>query len=132
MRSIRISISVALAVAVLSVGLITPVAAQPGATAVTDWNRIAVSTLLAFPPRAGSPPPAIQLHLAMVQGAVYDAVNAVEPKHHRPYLLNRRFSSKSSREAAVATAAWNGRPAASACAAPPTAVAAPAALPTPA
>jgi hypothetical protein len=41
----------------------------------------------------------------MVQGAVYDAVNAITPKHYRPYLLNRRFSASASGEAAIATAA---------------------------
>jgi hypothetical protein len=42
----------------------------------------------------------------MVQGAVYDAVNAITPKHYRPYLLNRRFGNTASDEAAVATAAY--------------------------
>jgi hypothetical protein len=42
----------------------------------------------------------------MVQGAVYDAVNAITPKHHRPYLLKRRFAATASKEAAVATAAY--------------------------
>jgi hypothetical protein len=44
--------------------------------------------------------------VGMVQGAVYDAVNATEPKHHRPYLLKRRFAATASKEAAVATAAY--------------------------
>jgi hypothetical protein len=43
----------------------------------------------------------------MVQGAVYDAVNAIEPKHHRPYLLKRRFAATASKDAAVATAAYD-------------------------
>ena len=42
----------------------------------------------------------------MVQGAVYDAVNATTPKYYRPYLLNRRFAATASKEAAVATAAY--------------------------
>jgi hypothetical protein len=42
----------------------------------------------------------------MVQGAVYDAVNAITPKHYRPYLLDRRFGNTASDEAAVATAAY--------------------------
>jgi hypothetical protein len=33
-------------------------------------------------------------------------VNATEPRHHRPYLLKRRFSARASQEAAVATAAY--------------------------
>ena len=44
--------------------------------------------------------------MGMVQGAVYDAVNAITPKHHRPYLLKRRFGNRASDEAAVATAAY--------------------------
>jgi hypothetical protein len=44
--------------------------------------------------------------MGMVQGAVYDAVNAITPKHHRPYLLNRRFGNTASDGAAVATAAY--------------------------
>ena len=44
--------------------------------------------------------------MGMVQGAVYDAVNAITPKHYRPYLLNRRFGNTASNEAAVATAAY--------------------------
>ena len=76
------------------------------ATAVTHWNRIATSTLVAFPGPAGGAPNALQINLGMVQGAVYDAVNAITPKHHRPYLLERRFSASASGEAAVATAAY--------------------------
>jgi hypothetical protein len=41
----------------------------------------------------------------MVQGAVYDAVNAIGPRRYEPYLLTKRFSPRASRSAAVATAA---------------------------
>ncbi len=78
--------------------------AVASSNAVTDWNRIAVSTLLAFPPPAGGAPPALQVNLAMVQGAVYDAINAIEPRH-QPYLLDTRFAPTASKEAAAATAA---------------------------
>src|SRR5689334_14696521 len=43
--------------------------------------------------------------MGMVAGTVYDAVNAITPKHFRPYLLTRRFSAAASTDAAVATAA---------------------------
>jgi hypothetical protein len=43
----------------------------------------------------------------MVQGAVYDAVNAIGPKQHRPYLLNGRTGARASIDAAVATAAYD-------------------------
>ena len=98
----RLKLLVALAAA--GVALAAPAAAQ--ANEVTNWNRIATSTLVAFPLPAGGAPPALQIDMAMTQGAVYDAVNAIEPKHHRPYLLKRRFGSKASKEAAVATAAY--------------------------
>lgn len=74
--------------------------------AVRAWNTIAVNTLVALPGNAGGAPPAAQVHVGMVQGAVYDAVNATEPKHYRPYLLGRRFSARASQDAAVAAAAY--------------------------
>jgi hypothetical protein len=43
--------------------------------------------------------------MAMTQGAVYDAVNAIEPTHH-PYLLTTQSPATASKEAAVATAAY--------------------------
>jgi hypothetical protein len=87
-----------------AVALGAPVAAH--ASAVTDWNRIATDTLVAMPGPAGGAPPALQINIAMTQGAVYDAVNAITPKHWRPYLLNRRFGATSSKDLAAATAAY--------------------------
>src|SRR5438132_1147317 len=72
--------------------------------AVTHWNAIALNTLIEFPPPAGGAPPALQVNLAMVQGAVYDAINAIEPRH-QSYLLEARFAPTASKEAAAATAA---------------------------
>jgi hypothetical protein len=83
-------------------------AARVSATAtnaVTNWNGIAISTLIVIPPPAGGAPPALQVNLAMVQGAVYDAINAIEPRH-QPYLLETSFASTASKDAAVATAAY--------------------------
>ena len=95
----------AVAVLVLST-LSAPASGGPPANAVTAWNEIAVNTLIGLPPTAGGAPPAAQVHVAMVQGAVYDAVNATEPHHYRPYLLTRRFSARASQDAAVAAAAY--------------------------
>jgi hypothetical protein len=53
----------------------------------------------------GGAPPALQINMAMTQGAVYDAVNAIEPRR-QPYLLKRRFDPMASKEAAAATAAY--------------------------
>jgi hypothetical protein len=101
---------VAIAVVVLAaLGVVGASAAPPAATdatAVIHWNQVAASTLAASPQPAGGAPPTTHINLGMVQGAVYDAVNAITPKHHRPYLLNRRFSASASGEAAIATAAY--------------------------
>jgi len=90
--------------------LATAVLAAPAlarADTVTQWNEIATNTLTGLPGPAGGAPPASQIHMGMTQGAVYDALNATEPKHHRPYLLKRRFSARASKDAAAATAAYS-------------------------
>ena len=92
---------------VLTAGPASSAAPEASTDAVLAWNVIAVDTLTGMPGPAGGAPPASVGHVAMVQGAVYDAVNATEPKHHRPYLMKRRFAATASKEAAVATAAYN-------------------------
>jgi hypothetical protein len=95
--------------AVAAFGVFGASAAPPAtsdATAVTQWNQIAVNTLAGLPAAAGGAAPSSQINMGMVQGAVYDAVNAITPKHYRPYLLQRRFGNTASDEAAVATAAY--------------------------
>ena len=107
-------IAVAVGAFVGALGVLGASAAPPAtadATAVMQWNLIAVSMTTGvpgpgIPGPAGGAPPASQINMGMVQGAVYDAVNAITPKHHRPYLLNRRFGNTASDEAAVATAAY--------------------------
>ncbi len=71
---------------------------------VTKWNEIAQSTILAQPANA-SAPPAAAVFMAMVQGSVYGAVNAID-RRGRPYLVMRRADKEASKEAAVATAAF--------------------------
>jgi len=85
--------------AVIAVGV--PAVAQ--ANEVTNWNAIAQNTILAQPPNA-SAAPASAVFMAMVQGSVYGAVNAID-RRHRPYLVQRRFPH-ASEEAAAATAAF--------------------------
>ena len=77
--------------------------------AVLQWNSYAVDAIVnaatAQVPGAAQTPPVSILHLAMVQGAVYDAVNSIE-RTHQPYLQGLRPTAKSaSQAAAVATAA---------------------------
>ena len=90
---------------VFSVSAAPPVGTD--ATEVSHWNQVAASTLIAFPPAAGGAAPAFQVNMGMVQGAVYDAVNAIGPKQYRPYLLKKRAGAKASIDAAVATAAYD-------------------------
>ena len=108
-RRLNRSSRVSLAAVVVLVGMLSanpaPARALPF-NIVTEWNLIAVNTLVALPGPAGGAPPSAQIHVGMVQGAVYDAVNATTPRHYRPYLLDRRFSARASQEAAVATAAY--------------------------
>ena len=63
--------------------------AGPPNDAVLDWNLNAVNALVNAPaaatPGAGQTPPVSMLHLAMVQGAVYDAVNMIDGGY-QPYL----------------------------------------------
>jgi hypothetical protein len=105
LRSMTPIAVIALLVAAVG-GLSAAARGQSAGNAVTEWNLIATSTLAAIPGPAGGAGPAIQINLGMTHGAVYDAVNAIVPKHHRPYLLKRRFSARASKEAAVATAAY--------------------------
>ena len=72
------------------------------ADAVTDWNLIASNSIVVT---AGQPPPVSVLHFAMVHGAVYDAVNAID-RGHQPYLVQPDANPTDSKEAAVAAAAF--------------------------
>ena len=70
------------------------------------WNAIASTAIMAAPPTgAGQPPQAAVLTLAMVQGAVYDAVNAIDGGF-QPYLVAPSAAPGYSKEAAAATAAF--------------------------
>jgi hypothetical protein len=76
------------------------------ADAVTDWNLIASNAIVLPPPAgAGQPPPVSALSFAMVHGAVYDAVNAID-RGHQPYLSEPPSNPTDSKEAAAATAAY--------------------------
>ena len=68
------------AIAIAAIMLTAPASAR--ADAVGDWNAIAVQATLT----AGRPNPTINLDVAMVQAAVYDAVQAIEKKYE-PYYV---------------------------------------------
>ena len=59
--------------AIASLAFMLAVPASTRADAVTDWNAIAVQTTV----MAGHPGPTGVLDVAMVQAAVYDAVQAI-------------------------------------------------------
>jgi hypothetical protein len=82
------------------VALVSPVVAR--ADAVTDWNAIASDSIVVT---AGQPPQVSSMSFAMVQGAVYDAVNAIDGGH-QPYLVQPPSNPTDSKEAAAATAAY--------------------------
>ena len=73
------------------------------ADTVTDWNANASNAIFTV---AGQPPPVGVLHMAMVQGAVYDAVNAIDGRYEPYVYRGRRGAFWASKDAAVATAAY--------------------------
>lgn len=83
-------------------------AADP-ANMVLTWNEHAIVAIYNLPggapTGAGQTPPVGSIHLAMVQAAVFDAVNAID-RRYEPYLRNLpRAPRSASKPAAVATAA---------------------------
>ena len=82
------------------------IALSPSAPARADtvpvWNEHAVNALVVT---AGQSPTVSTVHLAMVQGAVYDAVNSIE-KSHEPLVVTVRARRWYSQDAAAATAAY--------------------------
>jgi hypothetical protein len=89
-----------LLIALALVALVSPTVAR--ADAVTDWNEIASTAIVVT---AAQPPPVAALSFAMVQGAVYDAVNAID-RGHQPYLVQPPSNPTDSKEAATAAAAF--------------------------
>jgi hypothetical protein len=72
------------------------------ADTVSDWNQHAIDALIVT---AGQVPTVAVLHQAMVHGAVYDAVNAID-RGYEPYLGAPRARRWYSKDAAAATAAY--------------------------
>src|SRR5918994_2575587 len=88
--------------AAAAVLLASTVATPARADTVTDWNAIATTAIVTT---AGQSPHASTPSFAMVQGAVYDAVNAID-RGHRPYIAAPTADRSDSRQAAAATAAF--------------------------
>lgn len=84
--------------ALVAVALIAP-APSAFADVIADWNEKAVAFVT---PRMT--PPAAQRVVAMVQVAMFDAVNSIE-RRYRPYLVQPPAPPAASKEAAAAAAA---------------------------
>ena len=95
--------SLRVAIVVLGAAVLTALAApaMARADAVTQWNANANAAILASNPTAHSS----VLSSAMVQGAVYDAVNGIVGGY-KPYLVRPAVNPWDSTDAAVATAAY--------------------------
>jgi hypothetical protein len=96
-------------VAAMAVAILAPAApANPAAAdhTVADqalvWNGVAYDELIRT---KGQPPPVAMLHLAMVHGAIYDAVNAITGDH-QPLLASPAAEASDSKDAAAAAAAY--------------------------
>src|SRR4029453_18803966 len=82
----------------VAVALIAP-APSAFADVIADWNEKAIAFVT---PRMT--PPAAQRVVAMVQVAMFDAVNSIE-RRYRPYLVQLPAAATASQEAAAAAAA---------------------------
>jgi hypothetical protein len=92
---------------VLALGAAVAALAVPAtahADVVTTWNTYATSVLTG--PASTQAPNVAAIHFAMVHGAIYDAVNAIDGGHDG-YLLSSRVATPfDSQDAAAATAAY--------------------------
>ena len=95
-----------------SIALLAAIHPGPAYAAENDavrlWNERAAITLTNGPtaatPGVQFTPPVAIIHVAIVQGAVYDAVNAIKGGHD-PYLKGLKAATSASKGAAAATAA---------------------------
>jgi hypothetical protein len=95
MRAHRACFGVLMAVAALAVS------APARADTVTQWNEYATNALARGAGQGATALP----HLAMVHGAMYDAVNAID-RRYEPYLAAPRAKRWYAKDAAAATAAY--------------------------
>jgi hypothetical protein len=88
-----------LVLTILTILIVSPT--QVNANAVSDWNLIAIQRIGAANP--AHPPPVVFLDMAIVQAAVYDAVQAIE-QNYQPYHVQIPGASGSSAAAAAKAA----------------------------
>lgn len=95
----RLRVVLAVALGATMFAPVTPLYAADVPDQVLAWNQHAYNELI-----VGQGPFSVQ-HLAMVHGAMYDAVNAIDGGY-QPYLVMPRAKSTYSKDAAAATAAY--------------------------
>jgi len=107
---VRRWLSAPIAIVVIGATLLIPatsVSAADPTDMVLEWNVNAINAIgnanAATPPGLAQVPPLAGLHLAMVHGAIYDAVNAIDGTHE-PYLDPIHAPPGASEAAAAATA----------------------------
>lgn len=81
--------------------LVTVCGQAAQADAVKEWNQATLNAIAG----TSTPPPRAARALAMVHGAVYDAVNSID-RQFQPYLVDTTAAAGTSREAAAAAAAF--------------------------
>ena len=107
----RWTAGLALLALVGAIGLVpaASVAAAEPTNMVLVWNENAVAVIgqpaTNTPPGLGQGPPLAAVHVAMVHGAIYDAVNAIDGGHEA-YLPGLSAPSTASQAAAVVQAAY--------------------------
>ena len=103
------SIGVLAAIGAAAIGMspVLPVDAHvPGSTnQVLVWDAHAYHQFIGDTGAPKQPPPTAAIHLAMVHGAMYAAVNAITGDH-QPYLIGPAAADWYSTDVAAATAAW--------------------------
>jgi len=103
-RRIGTVVGVTVLLAALAVPTSLPAAAVDVPDQVLAWNQYAYNELIVLtPPPLNAPPVAVQ-HLAMVHGAIYDAVNAIDGGYE-PYLGAPAVADSGDSEDAAAAAA---------------------------
>ena len=106
-RGVTLAVGLAAATLLALSGLTTTSAhGQTTQNTAIEWNAIASTAIFSPPPAGiGQPPHSSVLSMAMVQGAVYDAVNAIDGGF-TPYLVAPPADPGDSKEVAAATAAF--------------------------
>jgi hypothetical protein len=104
-RKVATVVGMTALLAALTVPTSLPAAAVDVPDQVLAWNQHAYNELIVVTPPPLNAPPAAAIHLAIVHGAIYDAVNAIDGGHE-PYLGSPSASSSYSEDAAAATAGY--------------------------